>query len=57
MGGRVEETSIESRISCSDIMLNFRLSQKLKLLRYGKFNHLTNTSNKVHKVQSIQIEK
>ena len=27
--------------------LNYRLSQKLKLklLGYGKFNHLTNTSN------------
>ena len=45
MRGRVEETMIEPKISCSDIMLNYRLSQKFKLLGYGKFNHLTNTSN------------
>ena len=51
------ETRIEPKILCFDIMLNYRLSQKLNLLGYGKFNHLTNTSNKIHKVQSIQIEK
>ena len=43
---RVEEAKIELRISCSDTMLNYRFSQKLKLLGYDKFNHLTNTSNK-----------
>ena len=26
-------------------MLNYQFSQKLKLLEYGKFNHLTNTFN------------
>ena len=41
----MEETMIEFRISCLDIMLNYLLSQKFKLLGYGKFNHLTNTSN------------
>ena len=51
MGGR-EKPGIELRISCSDTMLNYRLFQKLKLLRNGEFNHLTisltlwNTYNK-----------
>ena len=40
MGGRVK-LEIELRISCSDTMLNYRLSQKLKLLGNGEFNHLT----------------
>ena len=40
MGRRVK-TGIKLRISCSDTMLNYRLSQKLKLLGYGEFNHLT----------------
>ena len=40
MGGRVKP-GIELRISCSDIMLNYRLSQKLKLLGNGEFNYLT----------------
>ena len=40
MGGRVKP-GIELRISCSDTMLNYRLSQKLKLLGNGEFNHLT----------------
>ena len=33
------------RLSFKYNLLNYRLSQKFKLLRYGKFNHLTNTSN------------
>ena len=41
----MEESGIKLRTSYSDTMLNYRLSQKLKLLEYGKFNHLTNTSN------------
>ena len=41
MGGRVEETGIKLRTSYSDTMLNYRLSKKFKLLRYGKFNYLT----------------
>ena len=41
MGGRVE-SSFELGITCSDTMKNYRLSQKLKLLGYGEFNHLTN---------------
>ena len=35
------KTGIELRISCFDTMLNYRLSQKLKLLGNGEFNHLT----------------
>ena len=40
MEGRVK-LEIELRISCSDTMLNYRLSQKLKLLGNCEFNHLT----------------
>ena len=40
MGGRVK-LGIELRIPCSDTMLNYWLSQKLKLLGNGEFNHLT----------------
>ena len=40
MRGRVKETEIEFKTSCPDIMLNYGLFQKFKLLRYGKFNHL-----------------
>ena len=40
MKGRVK-SGIELRISCSNIMLNYRLSQKLKLLGNDEFNHLT----------------
>ena len=32
---------IEFRIFCFDTMLSYQLSQKLKLLGYGKFKHLT----------------
>ena len=31
-------------------LLNYRLSQKFKLLGYGKFKHLTNTSNTLSRV-------
>jgi len=41
MEDRVEETKIELRISCPDNMLNYRQSQKFKLLGYNKFNRLT----------------
>ena len=40
MGGRVE-TRIKFRISYSDIMIKYRFPQKVKLLGYGEFNHLT----------------
>ena len=40
MIGRVK-TEIELRMSCSDTMLKYWLSQKLKLLKYYEFNHLT----------------
>ena len=40
MGGRVKP-GIELKISCSNTMLNYRLSQKLKLLGNSEFNHLT----------------
>ena len=46
----MEETMIELKISCFDTMLNYRLSQKFKLLGYGKFNHLTNTSNNTYAI-------
>ena len=33
------------RLSFKYNLLSFLLSQKFKLIRYDKFNHLTNTSN------------
>ena len=36
------ESRFELGTTCSDTMRNYRLSQKLKLLGYGEFNHLTN---------------
>ena len=36
----MEETEIELRTPYSDTILNYRLSQKPKLLGCGKFNHL-----------------
>ena len=50
MRGKVEKTMIKLMISCSNTMLNYQLSQKLKLLGYDKFNYLTNTSNMVNLV-------
>ena len=41
MGGRVE-SRFELGITCFDIMKNYRLFKKFKLLGYGEFNHLTN---------------
>ena len=35
------KTRIELRISYSDTMLNYRFSQKFKLLGNSEFNHLT----------------
>ena len=40
MGGKVKP-GIELKISCSDIILNYQLSQKFKFLGNGEFNHLT----------------
>ena len=40
MRGRVKP-GIELRISCSDTMLNYQLSQKFKLLGNDELNHLT----------------
>ena len=37
----MEKTRIKLRTSCSNTMLNYQLSQKLKLLGNGEFNHLT----------------
>ena len=37
----MKSTGIELKISCSDTMLNYRLSQKFKLLENSEFNHLT----------------
>ena len=39
MGGGME-TGIELSISCSDTMINYQFSQKLKLLGNSEFNHL-----------------
>ena len=36
-------------------MLNYQMSQNLKLLRYGKFNHLINTSNKEIALSGFKI--
>ena len=46
MGGRVE-TSITLRIPYSDAMLIYQLSQKLKLLGNGEFNHFNQNSIEV----------
>jgi hypothetical protein len=37
------ESRFELRTFGSDTMLNYHLSQKLKLIGRGKFNHLINT--------------
>ena len=50
MGGRVKQ-GIELRISCSDIMLNYKLSQKFKLLGNSEFNHLTISLTKLNIVK------
>ena len=52
----MEEIMIELKISYLDIMLNYLLSQKFKLLRYGKFNHLTNISNSYKSCQLGMLE-
>ena len=36
-------------------LLNYQLSQKFKLLGYGKFNYLTNTSNKIKFTKEVQF--
>ena len=36
------ESGFELGIKCFDIMRNYQLSQKLKLLGYDEFNYLTN---------------
>ena len=36
----MEEREIELRTPYSDTILNYQLSQKLKILGCGKFNHL-----------------
>ena len=40
MGGRVK-SGTELNISCFDIMINYRLFQKFKLLENCEFNHLS----------------
>ena len=50
MEGRVKQ-GIELRISCSDIMLNYKLSQKFKLLGNCEFNHLTISLTKLNIVK------
>ena len=50
MGGRVKQ-EIELRISCFDIMLNYKLSQKFKLLGNGEFNRLTISLTKLNIVK------
>ena len=38
---KIVETGFKLRITCSDIMITYQLSQKLKLLGNDEFNHLT----------------
>jgi hypothetical protein len=40
--GKTEKGETGKKKSASTMMRNYRLSQKLKLLGYGEFNHLTN---------------
>jgi hypothetical protein len=41
MEGEMTESRFDHRTFGSNIMLNYQLSQKLKLIGKGKFNHLT----------------
>jgi hypothetical protein len=43
MGGELTESRFDPMTFDFDTMLNYQLSQKLKLIRRGKFNHLTIT--------------
>ena len=48
---------IKLKISYSDTMLNYKLSQKLKLLRNVKLIHLTTfLTNVILKLQKIKIQ-
>lgn len=39
------ESWFKLKATCSDAMINYELSQKLKLIGSGKFNHLNHYSN------------
>ena len=41
MGGRVETRGLKVKTAYSDTMINYRLSQKFKLLENDEFNPLT----------------
>ena len=41
MKSKAKETKIKLRTFYFNIMLNYRFSQKFKLLEYSKFNNLT----------------
>jgi hypothetical protein len=47
MGGELTKLKFDLRTFSSDTMLNHQLSQKLKLIRIGKFNHLTINLTKI----------
>jgi hypothetical protein len=46
MGGELTESRFDPMTFGSDTILNYQLSQKLKLIGRGKFNHLTITLTK-----------
>ena len=54
MGDRVKPR-IELKISYYDTMLNYRLSQKLKLLGNGEFNHLTISLTLVWEIREAKL--
>jgi hypothetical protein len=55
MGSDLTELRFEQRTFGSDIMLNYQLSQKLKLLGRSKFNHLIITLMVTIKLQLILL--
>ena len=52
MGGKVK-SAIELKISCSDIILNDRFSQKFNLLKNDKFNYLSIMVTEISHDQNI----
>jgi hypothetical protein len=53
MRGEMTESRFELRTFGSDTMLNHHLSQKLKLIGRGKFNHLINTLKHATNVRPV----
>jgi hypothetical protein len=48
--GKLTDTRFKLTTFCFDTMLNYHLSQKLKPIGIGKFNHLINTLTKTNQV-------